>query len=317
MEEREHSRDALVFASIAAPFETVERQVVLLAESIRAFGGALAGAPLWWFVPAYVAHDGTRLDRETSAGARERLAALGAELVPFDIDVEVARFFFAADLTAAALAETRAHGRAQRLAWLCSNTLVLHEPSRFLLEADKQLGYRPVHHTNVGSRYNEAPDAFWSAVYRCSEVPEARLFPMVTHVDGVTVRPYFNAGHLVVRPERGLLRAWADLFFRVYRTEVFEHLYRRDGRYVIFAHQAILSGVLPACLEREEMAELPGTYNYPLHLYVEDRTSGRPARLEELVTCRYEEWEDLAALQIPAGDTWRAWLEARLGGRMR
>jgi len=145
-------------------------------------------------------------------------------------------------------------------------------------------------------------------------VPEDRLFSMVPHVDDVTIRPYVNAGHLVVRPERGLLRAWRDAFFRVYHTDEFEGFYRADERYVVFVHQAILAGVLLAGLEQAEMQELPGTYNYPLHLYAEDRTSRRPARLEELVTCRYEEWDDLAALRMPAGEGYRAWLSERLAG---
>ncbi|MBN1661410.1 MAG: hypothetical protein JXA93_23665 [Anaerolineae bacterium] len=313
MENVNRPQEELIIASIVFPNEDSEREAILLADSIRTFGGGLARAPLWWFVPKYLAQDGARVDRDLSVGAQERLLALDVELIPFEIDVEVARFFFATDLTAAALAEERAGGQTEQLAWLCANTLVLREPGAFMLGEGKQVGYRPVHHTNVGSRYGEVPDAFWSAVYRCCKVPREKLFPMVTHVDQVAIRPYFNAGHLVVRPERGLLRAWRGRFFAVYRTDEFKALYQADRRYVIFVHQAILSGVLLACLDRDEMQEMPGTYNYPLHLYAEDGTSERPSRLEELVTCRYEDWDDLASLSMPAGDEYRAWLEGRLG----
>jgi hypothetical protein len=301
----------LVFVSVVYPTETSQRQAILLADSIRSFGSALARAPLWWYVPLYTADEG-RPAPELAPTTQDRLRALGVELIPFEIDTAVARFFFAADLAAAARAEERAAGQATQMAWLTANTLVLQEPREFLLREEAPVGYRPVHHTNVGSPFHEPLDPFWAAVYRCCAVPAERVFPMDTHVDRATIRPYVNAGHLIVRPERGLLRAWHETFFDVYRTPEFERFYRQDRRYVIFVHQAILSGVLLAAVDRQAMQELPAAYNYPLHLYAEDTTAGRPASLAELVTCRYEAWDDLERLPLAVGDVYRPWLEARL-----
>lgn len=308
-----HTEEPLVLASIVYPTETSERQAVLLADSIRTFGGDLARVPLWWYVPDHRAPGERGPDNPLSPPARDRLLALGVELIPFEIDVEVARFFFAADLAAAAHAEERAAGQAARLAWLTSNTLVLHEPEHLLLKEGALVGYRPVHHTNVGSPYGEPLNPFWAAVYRRCQVPDERVFPMTTHVDRATIRPYFNAGHLVVRPEHGLLRAWHDVFFGAYRSPEFRAFYPQDERYVIFVHQAILSGVLLASVAREAMQELPATYNYPLHLYAKDPPGSRPPALEALITCRYEAWDDLEALPLPAGEQYRRWLAERLG----
>ncbi|MCW3978713.1 MAG: hypothetical protein NWF12_03095, partial [Candidatus Bathyarchaeota archaeon] len=142
----------LVFASTVYPRRGSETNSLLLAESIRSFGGALSRAPIWYFVPYY----GESLSKDT----RERLLALSVTLTPFEIETEVARFPFTGDAEAAALAESRALGRADFLAWLNPNTLVLREPRGFLLPDGKSLGYRPVHHTNVGSRYGEPLDPF-------------------------------------------------------------------------------------------------------------------------------------------------------------
>jgi len=306
------TRQDPVFVSVVYPTETSQKQAILLADSIRTFGGALAQAPLWWYVPGYAAGEG-QPSPELAPAMQARLQALAVELIPFQIDASVARFFFAADLEAAARAEERAAGQVAQLAWLTTNTLVLQEPRDFLLGKEASVGYRPVHHTNVGSPFHEPLDPFWTAVYACCAVPEERVFPMETHVDQATIRPYVNAGHLVVRPECGLLRAWHDTFFRVYRTPEFEYFYRQDQRYVIFMHQAILSGVLLSAVGRQAMQELPAAYNYPLHLYAEDATGGRPATLDELITCRYEAWDDLEELPLAAGERYRAWLGERLG----
>jgi hypothetical protein len=135
---------------------------------------------------------------------------------------------------------------------------------------------------------------------------------MIAHVDGVKIRPYFNAGLLITRPENGLFRAWYDRFIGVYRTPEFERFYNQDKRYIIFIHQALLAGVILSNLSIDAMEELPLDYNYPLNLYQEDITDHRPSCLEEIITCRYESFdEDLKALKIQAGGSLRQWISSR------
>jgi hypothetical protein len=299
-------KGGLIFASIVSPRKASETNALLLAESIRSFAGSHSGEPIWFFTPEH----GERL----SMTVRDRLLSLNVTLIPFEIDPEVARFPFTGEATAAALAEERARGQADLLAWLNANTLVLREPGDFLLPDEKSLGYRPVHHTNVGSRYGEDLDPFWTLVYRYCDVPEDRVFPMTTHVDGEVLRPYFNAGFHVSRPEKQLFRAWRDAVLRVYREPDLQELYRQDGRYRVFIHQAVLSVVILSILSTDELQELPPTYNYPLHLHGEDVTGHRPSSLEELVTIRHEgfyadpDW----ARKMPAGKPLKRWIAERL-----
>ena len=296
----------LVFASIVSPSKASETNALLLAESIRDFAGSLSQAPIWFFTPG---------DREQlSMAIRNRLSNLDITLIPFNVDPEVLEFPFTGHAQAAALAEERARGQADLLAWLAANTVVLQEPEGFLLREGKTLGYRPVHHTLVGSCYDEPLDSFWTLIYRYCEVPEDRVFPMETHVDGTMIRPYFNAGILVTRPEKGLLGAWRDIYFRVYREPSFQEFYLQDGRYRVFVHQAVLSGVILSTLEKDEIQELPPVYNYPLHLYAEDVTDDRPSCLEELMTLRHEGfYKDPGWMgRMPAGEPLKRWLAERL-----
>ncbi len=298
----QETRAKLIFTSTVFPNRSSETQALLLAESIRAFAGSFAQAPVWLLTPD--------IEKQLSTTFKERLLALDISLVPFKIDREILRFPLAGDVFAAALAESRAYNQADLLAWLGGNTLVIQEPKDFLLPEGKALGFRPVHHTLVGSRYDEPLDPFWTLIYRCCNVPKTRVFPMMTHVDGTRIRPYFNAGLLVVRPERRLLQAWRDTFFRVYEEPSFQKFYQKDERYAVFVHQAVLSGVILSAFETSEIQELPSTYNYPLHLYAQDVTDHRPSSLEELVTFRHEgfyndpEWMN----KIPAGEPLKQWI---------
>jgi len=246
----------LVFASIVDPNRSSsERNALLLVESIRAFAGSLSGAPVWCFTPE---HGG-----QVSATLRARLEALDVTLIPFEMDPDVAAFRFTGEASAAALAESTAEGRVECLAWMNANSLVLREPRGFLLPEGKSLGYRPVHHANIGSRYGEILDPFWTLIYGYCDVPEGRVFPMRTHVDGQVIRPYFNAGCHATRPGKGLLRAWRDVYLTVYDEADLMEFYGRDRRYEVFVHQAIFSGVILSRLSEKEICELPPTYNSP------------------------------------------------------
>lgn len=295
-------KEEIIFSTIIYPVKSSEANALVLAESIRSFAGALAQARIWCYVPDY--------GKEVSPATRGRLRELDVDLIPFTIDRDVLRFFFTAEITAVSLAESRSRDQAELLAWMDSNTIVLQEPKAFLLPSDKSLGFRPVHHTLVGSRWDEPLDPFWTLVYDRCGVPEDRVFSMTAHVDGVRIRPYMNAGLLVVRPERHLLRTWRDTFFGQYKTPEFQALYEQDQRYIIFVHQAILTGVLLSALAPDEMEELPPNYNYPLHLYEEDVTNNRPAALGDLVTCRHEGLDGILEVidRIPTEESLQQWL---------
>jgi len=279
---------------------------LLLADSIRSFAGIYSRAPIWYFTP--------ERGQQLSEAVRSKLLALDVSLSSFRISSEALRFPFAGYVLAAALAESMACGQTDFLAWLAADTVVLQEPKDFLLQDGKYLGVRPVHHTLVGSRYDEPLDPFWTLIYRHCKVPEDHVFPMTTVVDETRIRPYFNAGLLVTRPRKHLFKAWRDTFLKAYREPSFQEFRRKDERYAIFLHQAVLAGAVLATLTASQIRELPPEYNYPLHLYTQDSTECRPLRLEQLITFRYEQFfkDSEWMKKIPAKEPLRQWLAERI-----
>jgi hypothetical protein len=299
-------RKRLVFASTVYPTKSSETNAILLADSIRTFAGSLSRSPILYFTPEY--------GKQLSSATKDRLVFLNVKVIPFKIDFETLQFPLAGDVFAAAVAESTVYGQTGLLAWLGTNTVVLREPEAFLLQKEKNLGYRPVHHVLVGSRYDAAIDEFWTLVYGWCKVPQDRIFPMETHIDGAKIRPYFNAGILITRPQKRLLQTWSDIFFDSYQNLPFRRFYENNELYTIFVHQALLSGVILSTFETDELTELPSTYNYPLHLYTKDVTDHRPSSIEEVVTFRHEnfyhdkEW----MRKMPAKQQLRQWLAERI-----
>jgi len=305
----EHSpvnKEPIVFASTVHPSGPSQTNAVLLAESIRAFAGDYSSSPIWFMIAGAL---------ETYSDAFLRTASdLGVELVTYTAAPAGGRMPFLNEAYAAAHAEDLAVKNADVLVWLNGNSLVLKQPDAFLLPKGVSLGYRPVHHTLVGSYYEEPLDSFWSLIYQACKVPEDRVFPMTPHVEDVTIRPYFNAGIIATRPETGILGQWCKAFSANYDLPTLRSFYQQDPRYAIFTHQAVLSSVILTALPHNELLELPGTYNYPLHLYTEDMTDRRPSSVEALVTCRHEgfyrdpSWRD----KMPAGEPLKQWIADHL-----
>jgi hypothetical protein len=118
----------------------------------------------------------------------------------------------------------------------------------------------------------------------------------------------------VVRPSEGLLRAWRDSFLEAYMSDDFTLFYKIEPRYRIFIHQAILSGTVLSRLGMKKIMQLPAKYNYPLHLFRQDITEGKPKTLDELTTFRFEStyrepgWQNW----IPASDDLKSWIISQI-----
>jgi hypothetical protein len=277
-------------------------RTLLLAASIRKFAGSFSASPLWVLVPS----SGYKLSKEL----KDQLLSLDIQIIPFSVDPEVSKFPFAGYVLATAVAESLARNKTEFLVWLNSDTLVFNEPTAYLLDENKNLGYRPVHHTLVGSIYGAPIDPFWDLIYRKCGVLEEKIFPMKTHVDHNILRPYFNAGCLIVRPQNGLFQAWWNSFKELYRDPNFEQFYETNRLYTVFIHQAILAGVILSTMDPQELQELPFNYNYPLHLYFESPSEYQPQNLNELITARYEELPVLDT--VPLQEPLKSWLKAQL-----
>lgn len=151
----------------------------------------------------------------------------------------------------------------------------------------RNIGCRPVHHTLIGSLYYQPIDEFWDLIYRKCEVPEDRIFPMQTHVDGNILRPYYNSGFLIVRPENRFLEKWWNRYKELYKDSDFKRFYDKNKLYITFVHQAVLSAEILSNFEKNELEVLPFSYCYPINLYEESLPEYKPKSTSELVTARY------------------------------
>jgi hypothetical protein len=248
-------KSKIVFATFAEQ-ETDLARVHIMIESIQRFGGRFKAAPIWVYVTEGVL--------ASESEFLEEIDSLGAEFRLGQAPEEATWFYLARKVFAAAQAEEAATGKADILAWLDVDTIFLQEPDEFLLPGGKNLGYRPVMHRNISPLYDEPLDEFWKRAYEDMAVPESLAFPMVTVADGDKIRPYINAGCLIVRPARGLLRKWAETFSLLYKDPDLKEMCRQDERKRIFIHQVALSGAVMKYLKRDEMLELSNRINYPL-----------------------------------------------------
>lgn len=279
---------------------------LVLAESLRTFGGSLAQAPVWIVIPE-------QLEAALAEKGKE-LEKLEVEVRSAEVPPEAFRYVLGAKPFTTAQAEKGAEG-VDLLAIMAPNTIVLDSPEAFLLARGESLGYSTVHHQNVGSLASEPLDPFWGRLYGVLGIPSERVFLNDTLADKKTVRFYFNAGSFVVRPEAGLLQAWAGAFQKLYQDPEMAEMCQ-EGPLNTFLHQAALAGVALASLEEEDTVEIPVAYSYPL--FFEKFHGGLLTfdSLEEVVTMRYEfqvkdlpeDWEK----QVKASPEVLAWIRERL-----
>jgi hypothetical protein len=111
---------------------------------------------------------------------------------------------------------------------------------------------------------------------------------MTTPADRQVINAYFNAGLLVVRPERGILRGWGEGFRELCRDPELTAMCRESVDNRIFLHQTALVGAVLHRLSRDEMIELPDTYNYPMFFKRMYGAKSEFDSLGDVVTLRYD-----------------------------
>lgn len=249
-------------------------------ESLRTFGGRFREAPVWVFASEELRKNETRM----VAG----LDSLHAEFRSSHTPDEALPYFLARKVFAAAQAEKDAAGKSEFLVWLDTDTVFLQEPAEFVLADTVSFGYRPVMHQRIGSLYAEPPDEFWTRVYAKLSVPPAAIFPVTTPADNKVLRAYFNAGLLVVRPERGVFHRWAEDFASLYGDPFFQEACRNDEFKRIFLHQVALVGAVFHELPPSEMTLLSDRVNVPLFFKEQFGAEREFDSVEGVVTLRHE-----------------------------
>ena len=249
------AKEKIVFA-VMGERESQLEYILLMAESIRTFGGEYKESPIWVYLPQAL----TNLSNEME----NKFESFDVEIKEIEAPEKSLWFFLSRKVYAAAKAEEEAVENFDVLAWLNYDTILLNEPSEFILPENVSLGYRPVMHKNIGLFYDEPLDEFWQKSFDLMSVDEKNIFPIITPADGDTIKPYINAGCLIVRPERKIMKDWVNKFERLYNDARLTELCGQDRLHRIFIHQVALTGVLLNYLNKDEFVQLSEQVNYPL-----------------------------------------------------
>lgn len=269
------STDVVFATSVETPLQA--RKAALLVDSLRRFGGPLAGAPVHVVV-------------DSLAGETEALSGrAGVRVHSLEASASIRSFPYARKVLAAAEVERLVAGSARTLVWLDAESLVLAPPSALVLGGDAAIAVRPVFLRNAVAIPEGSPlDAWWARV--ASEAGLDPAFPQTVAplVDPGHVRWYVNCGVYAVQPSKGLLREWA----RAFAALAADPLTGREGApgdlHRVFLHQAAFSAVVLARTSPAERSWLPNEVGYPLHLHERVPAPARLARLDDARVVLYE-----------------------------
>ena len=245
----------------------LEAQTLLLFDSIRRYAGCFQDCSLYALSP--------RLGHAISKDSRQRLDELGAIYVDKILNTACPEYGSANRVAAAAyIEETSPH---EILVILDSDTLFLREPAELVLPVNVDVAVRPVDIKGMStSGSSDSCDRYWQDLCRCCDVDYEEIPWGESFVDQQRIKANYNAGLVVVRSELGILRRWAEFFFRSVREGLKPHT--NAGSFMTGAgwikpaaanlwgsNQAALSLAIWSASRRVQ--ELPATYNYPLTLH--------------------------------------------------
>ncbi len=264
----------------------LERQAMLLFESIRRYGGALKDCPIYALSP--------RAGLGVEATTRGRLDALRVHYIDTVLNTECVEYGSTNRVLAAAHIEaTTTH---EILVVLDSDTLVLREPEAFLLSPDVDAAVRPVDFKGMCTSGPDDPgDAYWRRLCEVCGVDYEGIPWVHSYVDNQRVKASYNGGLVIVRADRAILRRWADFFLASVRAglkpRAEPQAFRSSTGPVAAAasrmwgsNQAALSLALWSVPRR--VISLEPIYNYPLHAH-EALGDRRMSDLNELVHVHY------------------------------
>jgi len=271
-------------------------QALVMARSIREFGGSLADSPIWITTPE---------GNEITGAIKAELLNLGVTLISIPNEPVIFQFPYSSKPLAAAAAEELADGKVENLVWIDCDGLIASPPSAFLLQEGKTLGYRPTDIRNIGAPWGEEPTPFWKEIYQCFDIPPEKIFQMTSVTDNLSMHPYFNAGLLVVRPEAGILRQWKADFLNHYNAPVWQPFYEQNQVYKWLLHQVLLTGTILKTIPNNAMQCLPEGYNYPITLHHKFQSGEGVKTLDQITTGRIDyllgekNWRDAFEINDP------------------
>jgi hypothetical protein len=244
----------------------LEKQAILLCESIRKFGGSHAQTDIKILQP--------RGEREISPSCRLRFQSLGADLIEMSIVSPCPEY--GTSYRIFACEEYERSSQADCLILMDSDTVLLSEPDLELQETD--VAARPVDVKGMcTSGEGDPKDAYWRYLCRACGV-DYDLIPLVTTtVERSKVKASYNGGLTVVKKQAGLFAKTAVFFRQSIRADLIpspdSNTAFPTGHGMVSGKGGRLWGSAQACLSlaitalRLSVRILRPSLNFPLPYY--------------------------------------------------
>ncbi len=273
----------------------------ILIESLREFGGRLSNSRFWVFLS----------NRLTSPPELQELPDV--DFFPVEIETEHSKYILGDKVYVCAQAEKMAAVRQiDTIVWMSAYSMICKPPDLFDLGSNLDAALRAVHIKNIGSPIAEPVDPFWQAVYSKIDLHGSAL-SVISLVDGLSIRPYFNTHLFSLRTDVRLLESWSKLFYDLITDSDFQDRYCQDIEHQIFLHQAVFSTLTLKVIDWSRVRQLPTSYSYPLHLHHRVPVPQRARSLNDQVCPVYEgqfEYpESLNGLEV--NEPLETWLSTR------
>lgn len=243
----------------------LERQALLLFESIRRYSGRFRNASIFALSP--------RAGHSIASHTQRRLDDLQVTFIDKILNTECTEYGSANRVAAAAhVEEFYPH---ETLVILDSDTLFLREPDLIELTDDVDVAVRPV---DVKGMCTDGPtdpfDRYWRDLCDLCGVDYDDVLWTESFVDRHRIKASYNGGLVVARGNLGVMQRWSNFFFASVRRGLrpYEREWRlRSGASWVDStasrfwgsNQAALSLAIWSTTRR--VMELPPSYNYPLH----------------------------------------------------
>jgi hypothetical protein len=280
----------------------LEKQALLLCESIRYFAGTLSSSKITVVSP--------RKSRRPSSATLRKLDHLQAEYLALEIDSACPDY--GPSFKVHAVAHVARRSGAPIVVQVDSDTLFVAEPILLLMNgsaAARPVDVKGICTTGAGDDL----DGYWTALCALVGVDYEQMPIVQTTIDRLFVRASYNGGLLAARRDSGIFERTEEFFVRLVaaglRPWSSNGLTVRSGAGIVSEAGSAYWGTSQAAFSLAAVGGshtvelLPHTYNFPLHL-LEDMTTAVP---RPLVHVHYH-W-----LASSGNDNANALLDARLG----
>ncbi len=258
----------------------LERQALLLCESIRRFGGALSSSAITVVSP--------RKSRRPSHATLKMLDRLQAEYLALEIDSACPDY--GPSFKVHALAHVARRSGPPIMVQVDSDSLFVAEPnalSKIDWAAGRPVDVKGMCTTGPGDEFDE----YWRALCAVAGVDYEQIPVIRTTVDRVRVRASYNGGLLAARRASGIFERAEEYFLRLVAADLRPWEGRdiaiRSGAEIVSKAGSAYWGTSQAAFSLASVRSgrrveiLSDAYNFPLHL-LDEMTTPVPAPLAHI-----------------------------------